>query len=864
MFTFIKHQKGKFLFSTMARLVVFVLSFSLIFSPTASYAQSVLNLPAPGTMIPLSVSYNPAIVKGITLYPDNPLKFDFIIDPGDDNLQGEVLKDEANKLIKYFMASLTVPEDEMWVNLSPYEKDRIIADGLSQTELGRDLLVQDYILKQLTASLMYPEEELGNKFWERVYAKAHEKYGASEIPIDTFNKVWIVPDKANVYVNGNNIFVVDNHLKVMLEEDYLVLESNLGHNKHGVGEISDNQAKEIIDISSEIIREVLISEIEREVNEGKNFANLRQIFNSMILATWYKQNLRGSLLGQVYVNQNKVNGIDLEDKQIKEKIYNQYLEAFEKGVYNYIKEDYDEATQQIIPRKYFSGGFAGDKLGKVGSSPVEAGERKELLSGREQVFTVDNREVPLGSSPIIVRDVVKKIADLYFKPKFFEKWGNGKLYEILGVRQYARWWKTSKYIQEYLIVEDVVDHTLDKGINPRIESSKSFELGHLVVGIIMEVAAFAILFAKWDLALNISLASIATTINMIYNIYPIMFQRYLRTRLTNVLEKRNRSPINNPKQLSEDAIQRLVGRLRELGLTGYFLSRSNPELSIPGVPILRSFKHMYRNWDRDPTLESPLTSYDHKILFFLPFLGVTVLFLIFFPVFSQNPLFSVILYVLVQLMVLKSPTAPLHRTAIRNEASIPYNAKRFLKENGNIELNEDLAGLAKWFEEKTGWSITWTDNPYILAWPRPQSKEVVMSIGWIVKGDHPKHLKRRSAYMVHILDQLRSHDKFSSGNDSGSNDRDSAQPSSSPVQSKDRITQATDEYGGIDLNPENLILNVQGNDIKMDFSNPQILNNISIDGFIPVIINVAPITNIPMLLGESEEQSDDFSLSQLN
>ncbi|MEI7999580.1 MAG: hypothetical protein WCH62_08780, partial [Candidatus Omnitrophota bacterium] len=35
----------------------------------------------------------------------------------------------------------------------------------------------------------------------------------------------------------------------------------------------------------------------------------------------------------------------------------QYLKAFKKGVYNYIKEDVDPQTQGIIPRKYFSGGL---------------------------------------------------------------------------------------------------------------------------------------------------------------------------------------------------------------------------------------------------------------------------------------------------------------------------------------------------------------------------------------------------------------------------------------------------------------------------------------------------------------------------
>jgi len=38
-------------------------------------------------------------------------------------------------------------------------------------------------------------------------------------------------------------------------------------------------------------------------------------------------------------------------------IYQQYLAAFKKGVYNYIKEDVDKYTQQTIPRKYFAGGY---------------------------------------------------------------------------------------------------------------------------------------------------------------------------------------------------------------------------------------------------------------------------------------------------------------------------------------------------------------------------------------------------------------------------------------------------------------------------------------------------------------------------
>ena len=47
---------------------------------------------------------------------------------------------------------------------------------------------------------------------------------------------------------------------------------------------------------------------------------------------------------------------DAEDKDVTEKIYNQYLEAFQKGVYNYIREDLDPQTGDILKAKTFKAG----------------------------------------------------------------------------------------------------------------------------------------------------------------------------------------------------------------------------------------------------------------------------------------------------------------------------------------------------------------------------------------------------------------------------------------------------------------------------------------------------------------------------
>ncbi|MDE2028701.1 MAG: hypothetical protein KGJ11_09190, partial [Candidatus Omnitrophica bacterium] len=177
------------------RLIASVVCLTFIFS-NLQYAGaqtfSVNQLPVPGTMIAPSAPFAPLELKGLVVDPQKPLQFQFIVDTGKGPQDTASIKEESNRLVKYFLAGLTIPEGELWVNLSPYEKDRITTQSLGHTILGRDLLAQDYILKQLTASLIYPEKGLGKEFWSRVYSEAQKKFGTTNIPVNTFNKVWIL------------------------------------------------------------------------------------------------------------------------------------------------------------------------------------------------------------------------------------------------------------------------------------------------------------------------------------------------------------------------------------------------------------------------------------------------------------------------------------------------------------------------------------------------------------------------------------------------------------------------------------------------------------------------------------------------
>ncbi len=66
--------------------------------PIACSAEDEFRLPAPGVMVHLSPPLDPPILKGIKVHPDNPFRFDFILDKGDSVLSNEQLKNESNKL----------------------------------------------------------------------------------------------------------------------------------------------------------------------------------------------------------------------------------------------------------------------------------------------------------------------------------------------------------------------------------------------------------------------------------------------------------------------------------------------------------------------------------------------------------------------------------------------------------------------------------------------------------------------------------------------------------------------------------------------------------------------------------------------
>ena len=152
------------------------------------------------------------------------------------------------------------------------------------------------------------------------------------------------------------------------------------HNKNDINTLGSN-----------IVREIVLPELTKEVNQDKNFSQLRQVYNSLILAAWYKKKIKDSILAQVYEDKNKIQGLVIPaqagiQKSDVETIYQRYLQAFKKGAYNYIKEETDPLTRETVPRKYFSGGLdlAMTSLNARSTLEVKAGYRDFFAYRAEQ------------------------------------------------------------------------------------------------------------------------------------------------------------------------------------------------------------------------------------------------------------------------------------------------------------------------------------------------------------------------------------------------------------------------------------------------------------------------------------------------
>src|SRR3989339_95151 len=361
------------------KLISLALTLSFGLQQTVFAYTATLNLSGylnQGPNLSVSDRFRPINLRYFSYQPQTN-DFQILLDKGDTkDLADTNLKGSATILLDYFKIGLSLPNDKFWVNLRPDSQDEIIDDELAKTDIGKVMLEADLKLKQDTALFTSPQNPQGKEYWNKLYQKAGELFGTENITIPTLTRPWIVPGEIILRESSDNnskasqgastersrsAYIYKANLKVMLEEDYL---TSSGGSR--TAPTSDPRLKELNIYSTQLIKELILPKLTQKVNSSKDYANLRQVYFSLILARWFKETYKGrfsggnSLLERTVPMTKLIDSGDLTNltsKQAWDKAtyFKAYQKSFQEGEYN-LSEPIYTPTGQVI-RRYMSGGM---------------------------------------------------------------------------------------------------------------------------------------------------------------------------------------------------------------------------------------------------------------------------------------------------------------------------------------------------------------------------------------------------------------------------------------------------------------------------------------------------------------------------
>lgn len=336
--------------------------------------------------------------------------FDYIIkaEKAKDMNQIVTIEDETEISLISFSTGLTLPESEFWVNLNPWEPDRIIEKDLGTTDVGRIMLEADLRMKKDFSRYEDPcESETGVEFWKLLGEKREELVkeimkrhpdeikDVNEVQFAPVTRHWIVPDKVEAYETDNEIYIVNATLNIFSEPVYEQSTYNVVNtltlSKASKEDLSE-AAKEYGRYVKELQERKILPLVVREVNSGKNYSDLRQVYISLALAQWYKNKYRHSpSLFSDLIDSKNLNGLEPKSEWSAVSVWKDYKKSFEEGDYHCWKNrTYQQGDYTITESKLYSGGgvdFMDIKITNMGNMPHNL---KESLS--EAVYSMYAKE----------------------------------------------------------------------------------------------------------------------------------------------------------------------------------------------------------------------------------------------------------------------------------------------------------------------------------------------------------------------------------------------------------------------------------------------------------------------------------------
>lgn len=244
----------------------------------------------------------------------------------------------VNNASDSFFVWLAVPESNFWVNLNPNEPDRIVGEGLDETDVGRIMLEADLQLKKTVGELIHPDTALGKRFWnslERVDGEACFSH-----------RLWITPEPAVIYEDDDELYILEAPLTVQTEQDYI--------GDVGTGEYQDcpYQPEYVEEHNMDVYKRLVMPRLIEAVNNAPEYADLRQIYLGRIAAKWYRErNEQRPMAFSDLIDSGDVEQWTTTEDWTPEKTFREYVRSYTEGEFDTGLYTYGGVLFEDVPTK---------------------------------------------------------------------------------------------------------------------------------------------------------------------------------------------------------------------------------------------------------------------------------------------------------------------------------------------------------------------------------------------------------------------------------------------------------------------------------------------------------------------------------
>jgi tetratricopeptide (TPR) repeat protein len=287
-----------------------------------------------------------------------------------------------------FITGLAVPSNKFWVNLAPWEPDRIIDEDLSRSEVGRIMLEADLQMKRDFCNYNNPcANQTGKELWNLLDNKritlvqwCINKYPGEIKHIDNIyfrpvTRHWIVPDKVYAYTNDTAIYIINATLNIKSETvsdhaSFVVNNQDAEALSSGCLEELNKSAKEYNRYVKELEDSMILPYVASDVNNAAKYEDLRNVYVALALAQWYKSTITSKQdIFRENLDSSDFSALDSEGPRSPYEIWEDYVYSFENGEY----KCWENTTSKSRLRSWGGVEFCdiNEKLVTQGSTPTE-------------------------------------------------------------------------------------------------------------------------------------------------------------------------------------------------------------------------------------------------------------------------------------------------------------------------------------------------------------------------------------------------------------------------------------------------------------------------------------------------------------